>query len=679
MTFLYKISFFSLMALALSCGIRMPKADPVASSPVELPRFPQNDQSAFALAAGPRAHNYTGNLLIWSPEVTPPLVQGVLDASIRTRKARAETLRLIQEKWIPAKSALQLAEGLYQEVDKTYLAALTAGFRAEAVRKEVTQPTAKKWFDERLTELIQESAFEEGWIASHEQEIRRNFAGYCDAKIWEFAVSRLATMPFMERPTPLGLCEDYYASANADTGKKPYFQNETLCGRAPEGQGKNYFACLWQDGLLLTPQFRYLEGNAEETCIRGGPAGSKAAAIRAWATGSPSLLERITQDDAVRSKLATAVMLAGSIPASTPDALGKLYPELKSCQLAFRRMDFDRTSRLEQASPGRLLAIGEAAGTATQPYPLDLIPRRIPADEEKDAADYGRLTRLVRMFGWRLPTDDGYSVSVSDILFNQPLGFDLSERDPSLALKHNKDAIIPDEAERADPAFRVFVAIKNQYVSAIYARRAAAMNAVMAQKKVVTTFDDALAARATLDQELSAAALRAVNAPHTLSFFHTFGLRLLRDGTHLTASFTLGRPITSCVDITSSSSCVGLAIGEQDIRDGHLQFDPEANRLVMRVPLGDLAALGMSTAPRSDADLARAAIDPLVSFNDLTDKDLAEKTLEIMMYGNRLGLLEFFTGDVFILDPATGEKLHLGSLNGDLFDETWRELLASQS
>ena len=666
----------SLLGILMSCGSHAPKADSVENGTVETPNFPSNSENSFALSAETRAHNFSGNFLIWSPNVSPLQVKNIANASVRTRKERSATLGLITEKWLPAKLAVSYEQEMFDLVDQKYRAALTAGFRSETVRNDVTKPTARQWFAKRLDNLVDEAAAGDDWIKIHQADIKRNFAAYCDAKIWEFGVSKLALMPYKERPTPLGLCEDYYASSDSETGKQPYFQDAALCGPATEENGKNYFACMWHTGLFLTPQFKYLVGNTSETCTRGGAPGSKATAITNWATGSPSLLERILGDDATRQKLASVVMLSGSIPASTPDAIGKIYPDLKSCQLAFRRLDFDRTSRLDQASPGRLLAIGESDGVSVPQYPLDLIPRRVPSDEAKDAANYQSLTRLVRMFGWRITTDDGYSVSVSDLLFNQPVAFDLSEKDPSQALQRNKDAIIPDDASRADPAFRIFVEIKNQYVSSVESQRAAAMQAVLQAKDRFQGMESLLATRATLDQELSVEGLKAVNAPLALTYFHTFGLRLLKDENHLTASLSIGYPVTSCIDIKTSASCIGLSVSDDDIKDAQLTFDPMANKLVIRTPLNNLSAHGMAPMKRSLADLDKGQSDPLIAFNDIPAETLQGRTLEVVMYGNRLGQLEFFTGDIFILDPTTGEKILTGSLNGDLFDETRRELLA---
>jgi hypothetical protein len=678
MTLRANLILLTLLPLGASCGFKSPKADPVDAGKLEIPSFTQIDHGTFALSAEKTAHNFAGNFLIWSPTVTPQQVQNVLEASVNTRRERSSTLAMIKQEWIQTKRQLSRAQKRHQEIDQSYRTALTAGFRADKVRQDVTKPTARTWFDRRLAELSSDETNGDNWIRTNRSVIEQSFKAYCDAKIWEFSLSKLAVMNYQERPTPLGLCEDYYASSDAVTGKKPYFQNPNLCGSASNKEGKNYFACLWQDGLLLTPQFKYLEGNPDETCVRGGTPGSKAQAIASWTVGSPSVIERIIKDDLARPKLSSAVMGASSIPSSTPDALGRLYPELKACQLAFRRIDFDRTPRFDQSSPGRLLAIGETDGLASQQYAFDLIPRRIPQDEVKDSLDYQRLTRLVRMFGWRVPTGANYSLSVNDLMFNQPVGFDLSEDDPSRALQTNKDAIIPDDIEKADPAFRIFVAVKNEYVSSIENKRAVASAALKESQNALSRVDEALASRATLDQELSVKGLRAVNALGAVSYFRTFALRLIREESQLTASLTLERPITVCIDVDSGAPCTGLAISEDDIRSASLQFGQEANKLVFQIPLENLNDLGFAPAVRSASDLDKSQLDPLIAFNDIPESELKGHMLEVIMYGNLLGDLEFFSGDVFVLDPATGAKLKIGSLNGDLFDETRREMLASE-
>jgi hypothetical protein len=677
MNWQHKIIVLGITLTLVGCGFKPLKATSVDSEKLELPKFPAKDHGSFALAAGKTAHNFSGNFLIWSPTVSPEQIRQVLEASINTRRERAKTLDMVKQIWLPANSQRAMTKIRYQEVDQSYRAALTAGFRADKVRHDVTEPTARGWFAKRLTELTEDGATGDDWVRGHKGEIERSFQAYCDAKIWEFALSKMAVMNYKERPTPLGLCEEYYGSSDPVTGKKPYFQNLELCASSSSPEGKNYFACLWQDGLFKTPQFKYLEDNPNEICVRGAPPGSKAQSITSWATGSPSLIERILRDDVARPKLASAVMLASSIPASTPDSLGRLYPELKSCQLAFRRIDFDRTPLFEQSSPGRLIAIGETDGLSSQQYAFDLIPRRVPQDETKDALDYQRLTRLVRMFGWRVPTGGQYSVSVNDLMFNQPLGFDLSEEDPSRALQTNKDAIIPDNIEKADPAFRVFVAVKNEYVSAIENARTAIAVTLEDRERALRIADEALAFRATLDQELSVAGLRAVNALGALSYFRTFTLRLIREGTQLTASVTLEKPITACIDTETRTPCAGLSVGEGDIRNGALEFRQDANKLIFRIPLENLSEIGFAPAPRTAADLDKTQSEPLLAFNDIPQGDLVGHTLEIIMYGNLLGDLEFFSGDIFVLDSSSGAKLKIGSLNGDLFDETRRELMAS--
>ena len=58
---------------------------------------------------------------------------------------------------------------------------------------------------ERLAELAGSETSGDNWIRTKKVDIERSFQAYCDAKIWEFALSKMAVMNFKERPTPLGM------------------------------------------------------------------------------------------------------------------------------------------------------------------------------------------------------------------------------------------------------------------------------------------------------------------------------------------------------------------------------------------------------------------------------------------------------------------------------------------
>jgi hypothetical protein len=180
----------------------------------------------------------SGQIMVWNPEAAPELVSEIIKNADQRQNIQIEYLRLV-------------AEDLMEPFGWDWLRELDSLEKLQKVRAQEAgvgiEQGMSRWFDQQMPSQV-----------SSEQIKRANqmFAIYCEAKVWERALEpSLMDARYQRRPSPSRLCENHYQEE-----KLFEYGDAVLCG--PEVAGRDYFACLWSQGILKTSIFRqYRYGN----------------------------------------------------------------------------------------------------------------------------------------------------------------------------------------------------------------------------------------------------------------------------------------------------------------------------------------------------------------------------------------------------------------------------------
>ncbi len=168
---------------------------------------------------------YSGSLLVWNEEtIIPSDLAQVMKLSEVTQHKIVDEHLYDQEVMQPLR------------LDEKRLA-----IQIEELQKELNL----KSFSVRFTKA-------KNWLAEKalDENTQKILDQYCDAILWQFTFSEMiANGIFKERPFPLVMCEKFYE------GRK-YFLGSAC---AEDSNGKNYFQCLFQEGVLLTSYTKRLK------------------------------------------------------------------------------------------------------------------------------------------------------------------------------------------------------------------------------------------------------------------------------------------------------------------------------------------------------------------------------------------------------------------------------------
>ncbi|NBW81055.1 hypothetical protein EBR21_04805 [bacterium] len=214
-------SLFTVACSAISAKKPTPKTLVVPSQP---------SGTGFGLSGETPSGLYRGGLLIWSPEVKPQQIEVLLKSTRETNEkyvALSRYFTSFQEKEIqPLKLTIEEKRAIFSRA------------KAESDERSATIQSQKAavWFAQEMDSVKQRfPAFD----VSRSEGI---FQAYCEAKIIDLATrSFMPNVKFRSRPTPSALCETYYQGR--------FFTGESC---AADGQGRSYYQCLWEEGVLKT-------------------------------------------------------------------------------------------------------------------------------------------------------------------------------------------------------------------------------------------------------------------------------------------------------------------------------------------------------------------------------------------------------------------------------------------
>ena len=218
-----------------SCGPLETKVTNFPSHKLNSYHYP-NEKESFQLTSGQEVQTtvYEGPVIFWENHASVEDFLEVLkfkkkviqaDLNYKTDEFKIDSLRLTKNK-------------IYEQIIAANQNLSGETFNELYKDRERQLEKTLNWLNEEMP-LGQEAQFET----------------YCQAMIWKFATSDLLKhYKFSERPSPLGMCEDYYRRQN-------YFSAAECIN--PSRSPKNYFACFWGESGVLQTDVHYFNSDFE--------------------------------------------------------------------------------------------------------------------------------------------------------------------------------------------------------------------------------------------------------------------------------------------------------------------------------------------------------------------------------------------------------------------------------
>jgi hypothetical protein len=249
-----RLSCILLLLPTLSCG-RWANAPEDSVEAPATPEYPELDGNVLKLTNGTAGVGYGGTMMVFNEGGKPGDIARVLQASIDSRLAWADARYFEVESDY---NRLYADNGMIPTAIEDMKAQLRL-FEAEARAANPIPHPEKKLNSALWFEGGEDAEGELDRLYGGERDAERSRAQtiwqyYCDAKVIELATNAyFAKREYLERPSPMGFCENYYTRAG-------YFTGES-CQENPEGQ--SYFRCLWTEGVVKTYWFEEIYLNPE--------------------------------------------------------------------------------------------------------------------------------------------------------------------------------------------------------------------------------------------------------------------------------------------------------------------------------------------------------------------------------------------------------------------------------
>jgi hypothetical protein len=632
------------VTLVAACGVNAEKADQQKQGKVELPDHRGQNNEPLSLTSEDQNLNFTGSLLIWNKEATPAQIQRIGLASRETRRIKSDIVNYYYDEVVPAGKSVAESTKSFEVVAAERAAAIRKGYENLDLVRSVLVPVADGWFNKRLGELRAAGSITD----TDKTHAETMFGAYCEMKLWELAISPLATATYMVRPTPLALCEPYYK-------EKQYFSDVSLCPVEIPAGGQDFFDCLWKDGVFRSALF--VEKLNTSTC-RPTPVptdyASRGEALKSWVNSG--LLRNILRDNEKVSEQKTYaedfVAQSFSGTAYSRQLLGKLvdgvapYEDLGRCRIAMKREDLSDPSipssdAWKFAKLDDLKFIVESTEDQASRAVLKLLPST--GSGVQDGQNYKKLAWYIHAFGERKASPGRLPASYSDSKFNLATGVNLTA-DPA-----------HESTIKTDPAFSEFSDLDDRLTSAdIRARyKSASMKLEDAKKNFVTVEKTYKTEKLALLFPNQQESIKAVLDPGVASAFTAFGVNISRRDGLMFVGFKMEEStaaLAGCLAVVESAVC------PEGSYNANLSFDAVSGRLIITTTLNEPAAFGLKQREVSKLS---------TYFSRINETELAGRKLELQFDLNRLnGNLEFFTGQAFFRDEK-GTTLFQGSTSGD--------------
>ena len=240
---------YVLFLLLLSgCGVGVP---PLVQQEIESnlvqPVWPVT-QEGFSLTGDGNQLNMKGSLLIWDELISVADVERLSSASLEKKRQSVNYERISQSIATERKrlrDTLPTISAQRQQVEHLHDAAYT---RARETNLAEWQRRQQEHWNRGVTwlplQLEALAAIDQNWVRRHTEQVLRS---YCEGKIFALAVSEnLLRRKYLRRPTAHIMCESYYHEL---------FDAKPACQETSDGQGRDYFQCIWQHGVLASAYF----------------------------------------------------------------------------------------------------------------------------------------------------------------------------------------------------------------------------------------------------------------------------------------------------------------------------------------------------------------------------------------------------------------------------------------
>lgn len=601
-----KSGFIALALCLVACKPKTKDSEDQPSGRLDVPEF---DFAADPFT-GSKDQTYQGQSLIFSHDSTAESIRSLLDGSTSTRRAKAQWLSYDRD---------------VVQADKAKVLALTndakrfeSDYRQDSATRLAGLSFAKNWINGAVIDL------RTGGVLSsdiEEQRAKQIFASYCDAKVWELALSTFATASYKERPTPLAFCEDYFVSAG--------FYTSAEC--LPSVSGKSYFKCLWQDGLMRTTLF----ASHYDIPFTARQDERKKDKIATWV--ADGTLQAVVRGPS-GPQLLNAALAQDRLRVSS--ILGRDYKDVFVPDLGIPTES--SALPLEEASPGMLLTAMEDGPTLTTPPSLLL---NVGALSDSAKANVVNFHKDLRAFAQRALAD----ISVSDFLFwqpttpySQPAALQTAQSRPSLV---NLFALSPALSQ------------KLAEMNAQKATLIAGLEAKEAQSDVLFGIFSNL---------LREGAITASKSGVTDSLWINSALHIEHVNENIRATFQIdgqSRHIARLC-LTSAGEDLGTCLEGDTISSGlfldsalvHGDHDTTNTKLTLEMQLEEPETFGFQLNPGD----GEGSGDP---FSNIDPSSLRGKLLHLEIFPNRIGdVLYFYSGKLQILDENK-KVLHVGAIN----------------
>jgi hypothetical protein len=605
------LKYLGLVVLGLAalqgCG-KGAHAEKQSVDTVALPPFPAIKDNVFALTDGKTQVSYKSTMLILNPTGNVNLLADVIGASELTRIKAADAKSFVgNEKDFDARygdSGTVVTEIKQKQEDlKVFLT--EAQKRGEDIPLADRQKAAGEWFAGASAQL--------GLSPEDNTKLQTTFAGYCDAKVVEFAAhpvfAALAVDGYTERPSPNQLCESYYK-------ERGYFQGESCTNG-------DYFTCIWQEGVVKSGSLLTQNG-----------------------TSLGELLKPIFEDKAKTEIFRKILMADETVSAPYIKTATSIVKDaiFKKKVYFYTALQSGKPSIGTEASCQKLLdpEFGFICGVFARTW-KEKTPQSFLLDVEfnsammvvKDRADLKTVSDSVKFFGQR-PTVGTPQASNSDYYFHalapgktlsQPSADSLGLQQDAISAINN---IFIGKVFPMSPADRI---IKDQ--------KEAELAALQKDLTYHRTERDRLTAVAS---DALRAGIRSANAGDVAFGFIAYRMTVTHVGDIMRATISFedfeNQVFEGCYDKTNrvSIDCPpGLGLAGETMRKAKLSLNPDKGRIEFSLVLDDPEAVGLGVKAKNEASPDY--------FMLLTPDQIQGTTLTFELYPNRMqNSLDILTG-----------------------------------
>jgi hypothetical protein len=624
----HRVTIVLLAVLSTHCG-KWAKANKQSVETVAIPTYPKIEDDVFSLNGRKPQTTYRGTMLFINEATSPELLSHVINASVASRESWAEIKRFEQttnylREYGDRGLALQALSLMQSDLRNFELTALLKN----PITADQRASNARTWITRELEGLSvtgdARATFEANWGA------------YCEAKIIELATHPVfAKNTYRSKPTPLALCEQYYTDAGFFSG--------TNCENPSD---RNYFSCLWQEGVLKTRWLRMPDPL---------PSGATTEELEAWSLLSTDMKKKRESLSELLANSGSGLQAMLSLDTSKINSAfikDTFFMRLVLSQLAPDASDVKRcTAGVKDAALKPFCAVFTLA--PVQPSPIEWI----------DAMEGRAITsRLIQLPLPPSPRRASTQQVIRYVAERRQLG--TSESDRLFHTLANDTTLTPPNFGNDAEFAAILGEIRELLAAELYGSLTAADAAVKQEKlenigylaDKITTFQRRSEQLYASMEKTTNRGFEAANAGNVAHAFLDIRISFQQWGALLQGEFWINGTDDSrfraCYDVTqgAAAECPPQDDGDRKIKSARLFKDPNSGRIDFSFLLEDPEHTGFGPRPRIDTT-GGARPD---YFMDIGPEITTNRTIKLELYPNRmLGHLDILTGKAFIEDGAT--------------------------